>query len=77
MRWECGRGSWNHTSFHMRGKSQTIGDFTVSLPSQNLPTNEIEIVWDDRGQIAGIGSVSFSDASTQIWLGVYNHDFGL
>ena len=26
--------------FHMSGKSQTIGDFTVSRPSQILPTNE-------------------------------------
>ena len=27
-------------SFHMSGKSQTIGDFTASRLSQILPTNE-------------------------------------
>ena len=27
-------------SFHMSGKSQTIGDSTVSRPSQTFPTNE-------------------------------------
>ena len=26
--------------FHMSGKSQMIGDLTVSRPSQILPTNE-------------------------------------
>ena len=50
--------------FHMSGKSQTIGDFTVSKLSQILPTNENSksqispIVWDGRGQIWRIGSVS-------------------
>ena len=45
--------------FHMSGKSQT-----VSRPSQILPTNENSksyispIVWDERGQIWRIGSVS-------------------
>ena len=50
--------------FHMSGKSQTIGDFTVSKLSQILPTNENSksqispIVWDGQGQIGRIGSVS-------------------
>ena len=50
--------------FHMSGKSQTVWDFTVSRPSQILPTNENSkshispIVWDERGQICRIGSVS-------------------
>ena len=50
--------------FHMSGKSQTVWDFTVSRPSQILPTNENSksyispIVWDERGQIWRIGSVS-------------------
>ena len=41
----------------MSGKSQTIGDFTVSQLSQILPTNENSkswvspIIWDGRGQI--------------------------
>ena len=30
--------------FHMSGESQTIGDFTVSRPSQILPTRKLEIV---------------------------------
>ena len=48
----------------MSGKSQTIGDFTVCRLSQILPTNENSksyispIVWDGRGQIWRIGSVS-------------------
>ena len=50
--------------FHMSGKSQTIGNFTVSKLSQVLSTNENSksqispIVWDGRGQIWRIGSVS-------------------
>ena len=58
----CG---WVPLRFHMPGKSQTIGDFTVSRPSQILPTNENSksqisppIVWDGRAQIWRIGSVS-------------------
>ena len=49
--------------FHMSGKSQTIGDFTVSRLSQILSTNENSkskispIVWDGWGQIWRIGSV--------------------
>ena len=48
----------------MSGKSQMIGDFAVSRLSQILPTNENSksvispIVWDGRGQIWRIGSVS-------------------
>ena len=56
---------WVPLRFHMPGKSQTIGDFTVSrLSSQILPTNENSksqispIVWDGRAQIWRIGSVS-------------------
>ena len=51
-------------SFHMSGKSQTIGDFTVSRPSQTFSTNENwkswtpPIVWDGSRQIRKIGSVS-------------------
>ena len=56
--------------FHMSGKSQTIRDFTVSRLSwfptlQILPINEnwkpyiSLIVWDGRGQIWRVGSVSF------------------
>ena len=51
-------------SFHMSGKSQTIGDSTVSRPSQTLPTYEnwksytSPIVWDGRRRIGKIGSVS-------------------
>ena len=55
--------------FHMSGKSQTIRDFTVSRLSwfptlQILPINEnwkpyiSLIVWDGRGQIWRVGSVS-------------------
>ena len=50
--------------FHMLGKSRTIRDFTVSRPTQILPTNENSksrtspTVWDDQGQIGKIGSVS-------------------
>ena len=48
----------------MSGKCQTVWDFTVSRQSQILPTNENSksyispIVWDERGQIWRIGSVS-------------------
>ena len=48
----------------MSGKSQTIGDFTVSLLCQILPTNENSksqispIVWDGRGQIWRVETVS-------------------
>ena len=48
----------------MSGKSQKIGNFTVSKLSQILPTTENSksqislIVWDGRGQIWRIGSVS-------------------
>ena len=48
----------------MSGKSQTVWDFTVSRPSQILPTNENStsyispIVWDERGQIWRVRSVS-------------------
>ena len=41
--------------FHMSGKSQTVWDFTVSRPSQILPTNENSkskkspIVWNRTG----------------------------
>ena len=48
----------------MSGKSQTIGDFIVSRLSQILATNENSkswispIVWDGRGQIWRIRSVS-------------------
>ena len=46
-------------SFHMSGKSQTIGDFSVSLPSQIFATNAtINQRWDGRGRIGKIGSVS-------------------
>ena len=54
----------------MSRKSQTIGDFTVSRPSQILPTNEnskskiFPIVRDGRGQIWRIGSVLFSRCVT-------------
>ena len=50
--------------FHMSGKSQTIGDFSVSLPSQIFATNANHksktspITWDGRGRIGKIGSVS-------------------
>ena len=50
-------------------KSQTIGDFTVSRLSQILPTNQNSkssispIVWDGRGQIWRIGSVSIFPTS--------------
>ena len=56
--------------FLMSRKSQTIGDFTVSRPSQILPTNEnskskiFPIVRDGRGQIWRIGSVLFSRCVT-------------
>ena len=56
--------SWLQPGFHMLGKSQTIGDFTVSRLSQIFPTNENSksqispIVWDGRGQFWRIGSVS-------------------
>ena len=37
------------TGFHMSGKSQTVWDFTVSRPSQILPTNEIVDIPDRLG----------------------------
>ena len=50
----------------MSGKSQTIGDSTLSRLSQILPTNENSksqispIVWDGRGQIWRTGAFLFS-----------------
>ena len=45
----------------MSGKSQTVGDFTVSQPYQILPTKENSyispIVWNGRGLIWRIGNV--------------------
>ena len=62
--------------FHMSGKSQTIGDFSVSRLSQILSTNENSkskispIVWNGRGQIWRIESVSlFPTISGQIHRG--------
>ena len=48
----------------MSAKFQTIGDFAVFRPSQILPTYEnmesqtSPIIWNGRGQIGKIGSVS-------------------
>ena len=47
------RGSWNHTSFHMSGKSQTIGDLTVFQPSQILPTKESSGIVEDKSPEQG------------------------
>ena len=67
--------------FHMAVKSQTIGDFTVSRPSQILPTNENSkslispIVWDSRGQFWRIGSVSIFPTHPRFlrWSAIIKH----
>ena len=44
-------------SFHMSGKSQTIGDFTVFLPSQTYPTNGNRRHPQSSGMVAGKSGV--------------------
>ena len=54
----------------MSEKSQTIGDFTVSRPSQIIPA---PIVWDGRRQIGKTGSLFYFPDASQISAMVGDH----